>query len=348
MFTYLVSGATDAPGWCRAAQAAPGGLRGALPGQFRDYGVDPATDRVERFCADVRHDLEAVILRELSDPAYQDDLLRERDEHAVFARDRTRLFIGRRELLDAIETHTMSSSRAAFALSGESGMGKSALIAQAATEARLRHEDTVVVLRFAGTTPESSDSTSLLRSLCRELARAYGADEGGVPQAPDELPVHFRSLLGRAHAGRPLIVFVDALDQLADVDEGSDLSWVPEQLPPYVRLYVSALPRVSAAVARVVPAESRRHLEPLTPSECKDVVEGLLRLAGRTLTAAQQETVMTRVRAAPAPLLIRLLVEQARHWRSTPASRCWVEPCRRSSATSSTTCLGLRTMALGW
>ena len=61
-------------------------------------------------------------------------------------------------------------------------------------------------------------------------------------QAPEALPAHFRFLLGHAHAGRPLIVFVDALDQLADLDEDSELVWVPAELPPYARLYLSALP----------------------------------------------------------------------------------------------------------
>jgi WD40 repeat protein len=291
-------------------------LRTALPGQVRDYETIPLPDRVECFCDDVRRDLESVIIRQLSDPADRDDLLRERGEDDAFAREKTRLFIGRRDLLDAIEAHTVSSSRAPFAIIGASGIGKSSLMAQAAAEARERHPDTVIVSRFAGTTPQSSDTVSLLRSLCAELARAYDSDESAIPQAPEALPDHYRSLLGRAHAGRPLIVFVDALDQLADVGEDAELSWIPHELPPYARLYVSALPALTSAVGRVVPAQSLRVLEPLSPSECDDLLAGLLRDAGRTLTEPQMKAVVTRVRAWPLPLYVRLLVEQARHWRS--------------------------------
>jgi WD40 repeat protein len=291
-------------------------LRIALPGQVQDYRNDPVPQRINRFCDDVRRDLETVIKRELSDPAHLDDLAREREEHEAFAQDRTRLFVGRREALDEIEAHTVSSSRAPFVVVGASGIGKSSLMAQACREARRHHPDAAIVSRFAGTTPQSSDTASLLRSLCRELARAFGADEGAIPQAPEALPAHLRVLLGPAHAGHPLILFVDAIDQLVDVDEGSTLPWIPEELPPYVRLYLSTLPILVEAVSRAVPTESLRTIRPLTPKECDDLLHELLRDAGRRLTEPQMQAVVALMRQSPFPLYLRLLAEQVRRWRS--------------------------------
>ena len=41
---------------------------------------------------------------------------------------------------------------------------------------------------------------------------------------------------------KPLVLFLDALDQLSDSDNARNLIWLPAELPPHVRLVVSTLP----------------------------------------------------------------------------------------------------------
>jgi tetratricopeptide (TPR) repeat protein len=68
-----------------------------------------------------------------------------------------------------------------------------------------------------GVTPESSSGITLLRSLCEEIGQQYGVTE--------EIPVEFHSVvrtfadrLELATADRPLVLFIDALDQIAASD----------------------------------------------------------------------------------------------------------------------------------
>lgn len=296
-------------------------LRSALPGAVREYetawGADElSSNHIDLFCRDVQASLEEVIKRELSDPVYQDALQRERSQHTSFACERTRIFVGRRDLLELMQSHTMSSSRASFALIGASGTGKSAVMAKAALEFLSGNPDTVVIYRFAGVTPQSSDIASLLRSLCKELARAYSRDESTVPHNYEDLVLDFRNRLAYAHVDHPLIVMIDALDQLSDIGVRSSLPWIPVELRPYTRLFVSALPELRESVSRVIPEAKIALLRPLHASECREIVDELLQDGGRVLHGAQRSAVEEHCIASPFPLYIRLLLQQVLQWQS--------------------------------
>ena len=42
---------------------------------------------------------------------------------------------------------------------------------------------------------------------------------------------------------KPLILFLDSLDQLDSADGGRQLDWLPKQLPPSVKIVLSTLPQ---------------------------------------------------------------------------------------------------------
>src|SRR5262245_15695407 len=58
---------------------------------------------------------------------------------------------------------------------------------------------------------------SLLHSLCREIAARYEISEP-VPASTEDLVGAFPRFCTRATRARPLIVLLDALDQLSDAD----------------------------------------------------------------------------------------------------------------------------------
>ena len=111
-------------------------------------------------------------------------------------------------------------------------------------EAARRIEQTisgeVLVVRFVGATPGSSDSRSLLENLCREIGMRYGSDPGEMPSEYQEIVPKFAEQLNLASSDRPLMLLVDSLDQLTEPALG--LTWIPFSLPPHVRLVVSTRP----------------------------------------------------------------------------------------------------------
>ena len=296
-------------------------LRERLPGAVRAYrvpaaGAGPGPDHLPELCVDAYAELAGAIRAELGCRPVVDRLQAEDDAHRAFAAARAASFVGRDAALAAIEEYVVSPSRSPFAVVGPGGVGKSALLARAAVDAAAMHPDTVVACRFVAATPGSVDQRLLLRDLCRQLARELDGDESAVPEAYDDLVPAFLDHLALARPWRPLIVFIDALDQLRGVDGLRGVPWIPVDLPPFARLIVSALPGLRERLSAAVPPDQLHELAPMTAAEGEELLAGWLATAGRRLRPRQRERVLERFAGHPYPLYLRLVFEQARGWTS--------------------------------
>lgn len=299
------------------------GLREVLPRNCRQYqarwvGPGISTDHLAALCADVYDALSRVILAELADLEEVPAIDREIAEHAAFGDGRARDFVGRTAVLAEIDAYLASADDRPFAIVGASGSGKSALLGRAIERARLSHAGAEVVCRFIGVTPASADARSLLESVCRQVLRAYGAADVAIPSDYRELARQWPQLLASASRGRPLILCFDALDQLSDADAGRSLSWLPVQLPPGIRVVVSAMTgECERALAAKLPPSHLRTLEPMPASEGAQLLDLWLQGAGRALTDLQRQGVLDRfVESDGSPLYLKLAFEEARRWRS--------------------------------
>eukprot|EP01033_Poteriospumella_lacustris_P001460 gene1460-1060_t len=101
-----------------------------------------------------------------------------------------------------------------------------------------------VIIRFCGTSPDSSDAFSLIRSICLQLSLVFCQpnDWHFATSVTDYIAAvqHFHHLL-QVH---PIILFIDSLDQLSDAYQGrSRLSFLSNIQPhPDTRIIVSTLP----------------------------------------------------------------------------------------------------------
>ncbi len=221
-------------------------------------------------------------------------------DHDTFGKERAKFFIGRAGILQTIADYVKGGDRHPLAVYGASGVGKSALMAKAIAECMAKgkigpkqNADCVMVSRFIGATPDSSDGRALLESLCREISHRYGADETTIPMDYRKLVQEFPKRLALATVDKPLIVFVDALDQLSDVEHARNLVWLPAELPENVRLIVSTLPgECLSAPERKRPGPNLVELEPMSPAEGNDLLDLWLKDAGRTLQDDQRAEVL--------------------------------------------------------
>ena len=280
-------------------------------------------------CVDVWKRLASVIEDECRRLGQIDPLDKEADDHRAFATDRSRLFVGRRVMLDTIAAYLASSDPHPLAVWGPSGSGKSALMASAMAHGESRHPRARIVSRFIGATAASSDVRALLESVCRQITRLYGGDEAAIPSDYQELVKAFGKRLMLATPEHPLIVFFDALDQLSDADHARDLTWLPVELPAHVRLVVSTLPGECKTVLERKAPSSLVALEPMPNEEASALLDAWLTEAGRTLQPAQRQEVLAKFArsasasdgegTAPAggmPLYLKLAFEEARRWQS--------------------------------
>ena len=272
-------------------------------------------------CLDVWRSLGRLIRDELDMAAKIDQLRAEIWAHEDFGRDRCSHFVGREEPLKAIARYLAGSDAKPLAIVGEPGSGKSALMAKAIEQAQEAHSDALVAYRFIGATPASSDGRALLDSLCRQITKAYDGDASTIPSEYNDLAVEFGKRLELATAQRPLIVVLDALDQLAGA--ARSLSWLPANLQANVRLVVSTLPgECEKALLTKHPTPDVVTVMPMTGPEADTLLSLWLHHAGRALQLAQREEVIAKFgRSEGLPLYLRLAFEEARLWRSyTPAA----------------------------
>lgn len=236
----------------------------------------------------------------------------------AFASDRLAHFEGQDAALATIDTYlagqTNGTDNAPLIVTGPSGIGKTTLLLKAAEEACQRYPQAVQLNYFIGGSTPVSTTSELLATLEQDLATQYGR-EITLPQERTELEMHLRDCLAFASAEKPLIIFIDALDQLA-ID--SFLTrWIPMRLPNFARLVISILPgqaldALKARLGDTPPLE----LSGLPLAEAMRVFADWMKERGRTLTQFQWHAVETFYWKNPNPLALRVVVEFARRWPS--------------------------------
>lgn len=274
-------------------------------------------------------------------------------------RGRPARFVGRDGILQEIAHYIDGTgrwadlSRRPLAIVGPSGSGKSALVAHALQGVEPRQPDgdqpeveppqeadqpevdederpeserpgPQVVYRFIGWTPLSSGGRDLLYNVCRDISRRYGAEEGTVPEDYRDLAREFPERLNLATADRPLIVFLDALDQLPKNDPARSLVWLPTELPKHVRVIVSTLAEDEHLVPlkRRLPEGNLLSLPLLSSRDGEQLLDRWLEDAGRRLRGDQRREVLTKFASEGVeskdeglPLYLKLAFEEARRWR---------------------------------
>src|SRR5262249_9022918 len=159
---------------------------------------------------------------------------RERTGHERFVRDRTRLFYGRRDLLQRLHAYRERADPLPLVVIGAPGSGKSALLAQFVTESRQQRPNMLVGPHFSGPVPCPTRLTVTLGSLLETLRRAVGLNDE-VPADPRRLRLLLPRFLEQAAAVRSVLLVLDAVNQLDPAERSHALEWLPTRLPAGVR-----------------------------------------------------------------------------------------------------------------
>jgi WD40 repeat protein len=285
------------------------------PSQWKEK--DPSLDHIEQLCADVFRDLEKVIRGEIAQLEEVDPLVREIVAHEDFSHERTRNFKGRENFLASIASYLNQSNSFTYAVWGESGCGKSALMARSVQKARDTQPQAALIYRFIGATPESSSGRALLESLCRQITRDYDGDESSIPLEYKELIQEFPKRLALATPTKPLILYLDALDQLSAEDNARNLAWLPLKSPPNVKIVVSTLKgECFKALEGRLPPTNLLEVLGMPLAEGQAALQAWLKEAKRTLQPEQKQRVLSRFGQCGLPLYLKLLFEEARRWKS--------------------------------
>jgi len=257
-----------------------------------------------------------MVLRDLTDvvnhlyPADErpDPLDRDALDHEAFAESRAKVYIGRGAYFDYLDEHARGDGPPLVVL-GESGSGKSALLANWAFRYRNSHPEESLLMHFIGATPYSADWSAMLRRIMGEFKRHVGIEQE-IPEKPDELRAAFANWLHMAAAGGRVVLILDALNQLEDRDGAPDLVWLPPVIPSNIRLIVSTLPGrpLDDLKQRGWPTLS---VKPLEPDEREQLIAEYLAQYTKALGPARVERIAAADQTAN-PLYLRALLDELR------------------------------------
>ncbi|EGD83552.1 hypothetical protein PTSG_04157 [Salpingoeca rosetta] len=310
-----------------------------------DKGVDPSLPEHRQYLDKLTADAEAALKASITKAAEKATALRfdttfvEAATQARFCRERVETFYGREELVAKVTGYLeqdASDGVEPFVLYGRSGSGKTSILAKAAHEASAKYAkggQHQLILRFIGTTSGSTTIVQLLQLICKQIRRHYGEpNPDAVKEELAELIQDFKTCLELATAEKPLMLFLDSLDQLSPEGGARQLRWLPAPtLPPHVHMVLSTLPEAkyecfprldamySVNFVEVVPLNMETDVPRIITSWCT--------ANGRSLTDEQRSIVLAACKACPYPLYVRMALDETRGWKSTtPPDECSLKP----------------------
>nr|XP_006817896.1 PREDICTED: uncharacterized protein LOC100371827 [Saccoglossus kowalevskii] len=271
-----------------------------------------AYESPEEVCELIKRDLESCVEEDFPIGTELTLLERERDAHMAFAEARRRVYIGRGEYFDHIQTFVGEQKQVPLVILGESGSGKSALIANWVAKYEEANQEAFVFVHFIGSSAESASHTKLLRRLMEELKLYFDFDMA-VPSSDSNLIRDFPAWLRLAGSRGKVVIVLDALNQLDSGAGGEeqDLLWLPRQLPPGVCVVLTTL--VGRAFDAVTSAGWPTFpVHALKPDEKEAIITGYLEgIYGKTLTGEQKQNIIDAPQSNN-PLYLRALLDELR------------------------------------
>lgn len=233
----------------------------------------------------------------------------ERRAHEMFGATRRRAYVEIPHYLQCFDEY-MTQGGPPLVVTGDSGAGKSALLAYWSYRYRQAHPREFIITHHVGAAASGGEHLALLRRIMMEIAERYGL-HGSVPSDGSEIESSFPLWLGQVGVDR-LVIIIDALNQL---DEPSQwLAWLPAYLPPGIRLILSTSggPTLHELRRRGLP---ELEVQPLTMEERKEVIRRFLGDPARTFSSEQLRRVTIDSMSAN-PLFLRTRLEELRHYQS--------------------------------
>lgn len=285
----------------------------------RAFSID--NTELKKINDDVFEKLKAVISEQLANAVDKDEIVHESRLHSGFKVKLTEHFCGRSEILQTLNDYLNNpSEKRVLAMIGDSGSGKSSVMAEMIRQTEENHANATIVYRFIGTSSRSSNIISLLQSVCGQITREYNttieaiAGEGREKSLYDlnGLTEILRKTLALATPEKPVLLFLDALDQLSDSDNARSLYWLPRELPQNIRMVVSSLPELKPQLS----SHNQIDLPVLPVEEATKILERWLNSISRRLIPDQKKEVLDKFSLTGLPIYLKLAFERARKWVS--------------------------------
>lgn len=197
---------------------------------------------------------------------------------------------------------------------GPSGIGKSTIIASTINKLKEKSNDKILY-RFGGLNKEASTTKSILMSIFQDLG--FEIENYALDNREDYVN-KVNNLFFEVKD--PIVVFIDALDQLDDQD---NCEWLPSILPDNIKIIISVLKddnyiednfyyeklsQLSHNIYEISPLGSLK--------DARQIILKNLEIYNRTLQQNQLDYVLKQYSNVNSPLYLKIISEEIRHWNS--------------------------------
>ena len=183
----------------------------------------------------------------------------------------------------------------------------------------------LLIVRYLGTTPDSSSLGPLLASICQQLSYTFMLPFEDIPDDIVPLTAHMKEILTRATEAQPLLIFLDSVDQLVGSQDANKMSWLPTKLPPFCKIVVSCtreednplLCQGYEDLTKIV-FDPNNFLEVKALGEdlAYEVIKLWMKKAGRDLNNYQWRVVANAVSRCSLPIFCKLVFAEICRWHS--------------------------------
>ena len=282
-----------------------------------DFPVKHGLPNPKSITDQIEADLWALIEELYPDLDQADSLEKEARKHASYRQSRLGVYLGQ-EYVDQLEA-VVSGGEQKILITGESGSGKSALIANWMHQHELEHPGDVVYTHHLGCSNDASAIRPLLGRMLDTasallLDHALISDSIDVPEDWWELTAKVAETLqglGRwcRKTGNRWIWVLDGLDRLAPEDQQA-LPWLPLLIPQGVSVVISAL---NCPARAIVQDRQFQLLEigPLKREEQEQLIQRYLQRYTKQLDGGLRQLIAGHPQAG-SPLFLRVLLEELR------------------------------------
>ena len=209
-----------------------------LKHQVRSSGL-PVRDNyasIEALAELIKQDLLAVLDTQFPEDQTPTPLIAEQNAHRSYARERCQAYIANPRDIEALDKHLNTLTNHALLITGESGLGKSALLAYWLNQQRLLKPEQFIIEHYVGISGDA-DPVAIIRRIMAEI-KHRNHDSEDLPSKPEEIIRDFPLWLAKISERDPLLLIIDGLNQL----ENKEGLWLPSFWQENVKAIFSVIP----------------------------------------------------------------------------------------------------------
>jgi preprotein translocase subunit SecA/nephrocystin-3 len=278
-------------------------------------------------------DIKSYIDREYPAEARLSPLERERFRHDVYARAFTHCYLPNEVYFNSLDRHVANVSAMPLVVTGDSGIGKSALLSNWVLRHNEQRPEDLVIHHWVGCSPHSSNSGELLSRILlelkekldfhddkiitkKEVSSEFNSNQSSehgmgldVKKVMKEFLNSLKTIISKHnHNKRRVVLIIDGLDKIDARENAHDLIWLPHSFPKSMRVIFSCSPCFVLDVLKKRKGTEFLEIQPMAEADRKAFIRLYLTHRSKRLSE-KQEFQIAQAPQTSHPLYLKTLLD---------------------------------------